>query len=109
MRIFEKRRDTAKTDSERKMYAAKAATYAKQKRQLELAAVAEGSSLQAFERAAALCHRIQAEASVKNHKAVTDLSAQYKSAYPNGPCTDTISALLAQIPTAETSDEPYEE
>lgn len=97
-RIYEKRRDTAKTAAERQLFAAKAQSFAEQKHKLSLAAVASGQDLAVFERAEALCNRIRAEAGISNWNAVTSLSAQYKGAYPNGPCTATIDGILALRP-----------
>ncbi len=117
-RIYEKRRDAAKSEEEKQAFAAQAQAYAQKRRQLSLAALSEGQDLEAFERAEALCNRIQAEAGVSNWKAVTSLSAQYKGAYPNGPCTATIEGILAKTPVAADAggadeapedDSPYEE
>lgn len=100
-RIYEKRRDAAKTEAERQLFAAKAQSFREQKHKLSLAALASGQKIEVFERAEALCNRIRAEAGISNWNAVTSLSAQYKGAYPNGPCTATIDGILAKQPALE--------
>jgi ferric-dicitrate binding protein FerR (iron transport regulator) len=115
VRLYEKRRKAATTDAEREKWGAAVARSKAKERELSLAALAErndgGESLESFETEGALCSRINSEASVGNTKHVINLAALYKDAYPDGPCTATIEAILAKINVeggAQAEPDPYE-
>jgi ferric-dicitrate binding protein FerR (iron transport regulator) len=101
VRIYEKRKNAATNDADRQKWAARVAQLKNKERELSLAALAQsrdgGESLEAFESESGLCSRINSEASLGNTAHVINLAALYKSAYPDGPCTAAIDAILAKI------------